>query len=44
MNISGNRQIASRLRYVAAVVEDCEGWLVNGTFNYCSECGAEVIK
>lgn len=24
------------------VVEDGEGWLVNGTFNYCSECGAEV--
>lgn len=106
MNISGNRQIASRLRYVAAddlggmslqkrlakelelentswrgvlrgiadlidrptcrnvydeskagacangfecsecgnVVEDCEGWLVNGTFNYCSECGAEVVE
>lgn len=25
------------------VVEDGEGWLVNGTFNYCSECGAEVV-
>ena len=26
------------------VVEDGEGWLVNGTFNYCSECGAEVVE
>lgn len=25
------------------VVEDGEGWLVKGTFNYCSECGAEVV-
>ena len=25
------------------VVEDGEGWLVNGTFNYCSECGREVV-
>lgn len=26
------------------VVEDGEGWLVNGTFNYCSECGREVVE
>lgn len=26
------------------VVEDGEGWLVNGTFNYCSKCGAEVVE
>lgn len=26
------------------VVEDCEGWLVNGVFNYCSKCGAEVVE
>lgn len=26
------------------VVEDGDGWLVNGTFNYCSECGAEVVE
>lgn len=26
------------------VVEDGEGWLVNGTFNYCSKCGREVVE
>lgn len=26
------------------VVEDGEGWLVNGTFNYCSECEREVVE
>ena len=26
------------------VVEDDEGWLVNGTFNYCSECGREAVE
>lgn len=26
------------------VVEDGEGWLVNGTFIYCSECGREVVE
>lgn len=26
------------------VVEDCEGWLVNGIFNYCSECGRMVVE
>lgn len=26
------------------VIEDCEGYYVNGTFNYCSKCGAEVIE
>ena len=25
------------------VVEDGEGWLVNGTFNFCPECGASVV-
>lgn len=25
-------------------VEDCEGYRVNGEFNYCSKCGAEVIE
>ena len=26
------------------VVEDGEGWLVNGTFNYCPRCGTEVVE
>lgn len=26
------------------VVEDGEGWLVNGTFNYCPDCGAKVVE
>lgn len=26
------------------VVEDGEGWLVNGTFNFCPECGASVVR
>lgn len=26
------------------VVEDGEGWLVNGTFNYCPSCGAKVVR
>lgn len=26
------------------VVEDGEGWLVNGIFNYCPECGREVVE
>lgn len=26
------------------VVEDGEGWLVNGTFNFCPECGAMVVR
>lgn len=25
------------------IVEDCEGYRVTGTFNYCPECGAEVV-
>lgn len=24
-------------------VEDCEGYCVIGTFNYCSKCGASVV-
>lgn len=24
------------------IIEDCGGYYVNGTFNYCSKCGAEV--
>ena len=26
------------------VVEDYEGYRVNGEFNYCSKCGAEVVE
>ena len=26
------------------VVEDGEGWLVNGTFNFCPKCGARVVS
>lgn len=25
------------------LVEDCEGYRVKGTFNYCPNCGAEVV-
>lgn len=25
------------------VVEDCEGYRVRGTWNYCPQCGAEVL-
>lgn len=25
-------------------VEDCEGYRVNGEFNYCSKCGREVVE
>lgn len=25
------------------VVEDCEGYYVNGTWNYCPNCGKEVL-
>lgn len=25
-------------------VEDCEGYCVNGEFNYCSKCGREVVE
>lgn len=35
------RNMASSLRHDAAYGE---GWLVNGTFNYCSECGREVVE
>lgn len=26
------------------LVEDCEGYRVKGTFNYCPNCGAEVVE
>lgn len=26
------------------IVEDCEGYCVIGTFNYCSECGRVVVE
>lgn len=26
------------------LVEDCEGYRVKGTFNYCPNCGAEVVS
>ena len=26
------------------LVEDCEGYRVKGTFNYCPNCGAEVAE
>ena len=26
------------------MVEDCEGYRVNGEFNYCSKCGREVVE
>lgn len=26
------------------IVEDCEGYRVKGTFNYCPNCGAEVAE
>ena len=26
------------------IVEDCEGYCVIGTFNYCSECGRDVVE
>lgn len=26
------------------IVEDCEGYRVNGEFNYCSKCGAVVVS
>ena len=25
------------------LIEDCEGYRVEGTFNYCSKCGAVVV-
>lgn len=26
------------------IVEDCEGYRVTGTFNYCPKCGREVVS
>ena len=26
------------------LVEDCEGYRVKGTFNFCPNCGAEVVE
>lgn len=26
------------------LVEDCEGYRITGTFNYCPNCGAEVMR